>query len=297
MGMNKSKLTIIALFLFIVVGAGYFAYDSYFQLEPQKEEEEEKILGYTEESLLFDKFNILILGTDGRAGVNSRTDTIMLASVDGKEKEAFLLSIPRDTRVKVKGGWDKVNAAYAYGGVELTLETVSDFLDVRIDRYVVVDFTSLVELVDEVGGIEVDVPLRMYVPLEGIDLQPGLQSLDGEQVLAYSRFRGTSEGDIGRAKRQQEVVSLLFAKLLSPSNITRAPQLIDIFQENVETDMTVKEMVALLRIAPAVQDKGIAAQVVPGQNKKIDGLWYWEPDLAELAGLLSASIAAVADSR
>ena len=81
---------------------------------------------------------------------------------------------------------DKINAAYAYGGLELTQQTVSDFLGIKLDRYAIIDFKSLVSLVDAVGGLEIDVPVRMYVPLEGIDLQPGLQHLNGEQVLALS---------------------------------------------------------------------------------------------------------------
>lgn len=284
--MRQKNLLAAAFILFVILSIGYLAYDSYFKLPsappPGAGSEEEP-----PEEVAFGSFNVLILGIDGRAGVNDRADTIILASLDGEKKKARLLSIPRDTRVKVKGAWDKVNAAYAYGGIELTKETISDFLRVDIDRYVVVDFESLVKLVDEVGGIEVDVPVRMYVPLEGIDLEPGKKHLDGKQVLAYSRFRGTMEGDIGRAKRQQEVITLLAEEMLKPGNITRLPQLIPLFQEDVVTDLTVKEMIALARIAPETMEKGLLTQVLPGKNKKIDGLWYWEPDTEALGELLA----------
>jgi len=269
--------------LAIIRSVGYFAYDTYFTLPFNKAGVTDKANAKPE----FAKFNVLLLGLDGRQGVNDRADTIILASLDGGSNQAQLLSIPRDTRVKIKGAWDKINAAYAYGGLELTEKTVSQFLGIEIDRYAIIDFTSLVKLVDEVGGIEVDVPVRMYVPLEGIDLQAGRQLLNGKQVLAYARFRGTIEGDIGRAKRQQEVIQLLLQKALKAENLPRLGQFIEIVQANVETDLSAKEMIALARIAPDVMDKGLSSEVLPGKNKKIDGIWYWEPDLASIDSLLA----------
>lgn len=285
--MKKINIKYLVIGLVLVLGLGYLAYDSYFQLPMDKPApsvgEGKGDAENKEEEIPFDTFKVLVLGLDGRAGVNNRADTIMLVSLDAKKKEAQILSIPRDTRVKIKGAWDKVNAAYAYGGLELTKETISDFLEVDIDRYAIIDFNGVVKVVDEVGGLEVDVPLRMYVPLEGIDLQPGKQQLNGKEVLAYSRFRGTSEGDIGRAKRQQEVLKLLAEKVLSGENLSRVPQIINVVKDNMETDMTIKEMVSIARLAPAVMDNGITAKVLPGENKKIDGLWFWEPDTKNLA--------------
>jgi len=286
--MLNTKLKKVIAALAVVLCVGYVTYDFYFRLPAKKTpaqtaEQKES----AKQKLGLDKFNILVLGVDGRENINDRADTIILASVDGKTNEAQLLSIPRDTRLKIKGAWNKVNAAYAFGGVDLTKKTISEFLDVEIDRYVVVDFNSLINLVDEVGGIEVNVPVRMYVPLEGIDLKPGTQNLNGLQVLAYSRFRGTSEGDIGRAKRQQEVITLLAREILKASNLPRLPQLISLFQQDVKTDLSVKELVALARIAPDALDNGISTLVLPGKNKKIDEIWYWEPDIAALAELLS----------
>jgi len=285
--MLNTKIKKAAAVLAVILCLCYVTYDFYFRLPAHKapaktaEQKDGKSLPAG-----FDHFNVLVLGIDGRENLNDRADTIILASVDGKADTAQLLSIPRDTRVKVKGSWNKINAAYAFGGAELTIKTVSEFLGVGIDRYVVVDFQSLVNLVDEVGGIEVDVPVRMYVPLEGIDLQPGFQKLDGPQVLAYSRFRGTSEGDIGRVKRQQEVITLLTRKIMSPANISKLPHLISVFREDVQTDLSVKEMVALARIAPDALDNGLSTLVLPGRNKKIDEIWYWEPDISALAKLL-----------
>lgn len=277
---NKIMTAVITIVLSFCIG--YLIYDWYFQLPGEGTDKDVS----QEEELGFDHFNILLLGLDGRKGAYGRSDTIILASIDGTTKKVTLLSIPRDTRVKVKGAWDKINAAFAYGGEELAQDTVHDFLGVEIDRYAIVDFNSVVKLADLVGGVEVDVPQRMYVPLEGINLQPGKQQLDGKAVLAYCRYRGTSEGDIGRAKRQQEVLQLVAKKVLTGKNLTQLPDLFEIVKENVETDMTVKEMGALARMAPDALEKGINTIVLPGKNKKIDGLWYWEPDLAALKEML-----------
>lgn len=279
--MKKKNLIKILAGVVLFFCIAYLAYDAYFRLPVEKAQspaadpqEGEK----TDTS----GFRVLLLGLDGRAGLNDRTDTIILVSVDSLTEEVKVLSIPRDTRVKIKGSWNKINAAYVYGGVDLTKKTVSELLGVTVDRYAVTDFTGLVEIVDYIGGIEVDVPVRMYVPLEDIDLQPGLQHLNGEQVLAYSRYRGTIEGDIGRIERQQQVLRLLAEKMLSVKNIPRLPRIISYIKEEIATDLTVREMVALARLAPDALRRGVTMRLLPGKNLKQNGIWYWQPDLSKL---------------
>ena len=276
------------LIIFALIATIYFAYDYYFRLPllPHDGQNGGQTVGQNNatapgEADEFRDFNILVLGLDGREGLNDRTDTIILASLDGENKKARLLSIPRDTRVKIKGGWDKVNAAYVYGGVELTKKTISDFLGIEIDRYVIINFNGLIKMVNEVGGITVNVPVRMYKPLEGIDLQPGLQDLNGEQVLAYARYRGTSGGDIDRARRQQQVLKLLAEKVLSTYNPNRLVGLLEIAKKEMKTDLSMKEMIALARLAGPVMGNGLVTEVLPGANKLIDEIWYWEADLSQ----------------
>lgn len=273
---NRKARTTLIVFILVCLLA-YLVYDRYYQLPfneiPVQQEDE------TDSFLNSEGFTVLVLGLDGRLDINDRTDTILLATLNGRTKEARMLSIPRDTRVQIEGSWNKINAAYVYGGVELTRATVEELLGLEIARHVIVNFESLIHITDEIGGIELNVPMRMYVPLEGIDLYPGWQHLDGEDVLAYARFRDTPEGDIGRAKRQQEVVTLLAEKLFTLQNIPRLTQLIPIFNEYIETDLTVKEMISLARIAPDMLEKEIKSEVLPGKNKKIDGIWFWEADL------------------
>lgn len=295
----KNKKLLYAVAVFIVLGIfSSWLYNSYFTLDPnpgqadvnnpegqENQEENEK----SEIAKQLGEYTVLLLGVDTPKGYKTRTDTIILATVDAETRKARLVSIPRDTRVKIKGAWDKVNAAYVYGGIELAKKTVEDFLGVKVDRYAIVNFNSLTKLVDAVGGIEVDVPIRMYYPAENIDLQPGKQILNGADALAYSRFRYTSEGDIGRAKRQQEVIQLLVNKIISVQGMKNLPELVKLMQENVETDIPVKEIFALAKLAPDIIKNDIVSVIVPGKNEKIDGLWYWEPDLAKLEQQLQAS--------
>lgn len=236
---------------------------------------------------VFGEYNVLLLGIDSRTerdlkteiqAKSYRTDTMILASLDIKEKKAKLISIPRDTKVKVKGNYNKINAAFVYGGVELAKETVEEFAGVRIDRTMVVDFQSLVKIVDLLGGVEIDVPIRMYRPTEEINLQPGLQVLDGQQALAYSRYRGTPGGDIDRAGRQQEVIQALIKKIISVKGVSMIPSLYRTMEENMVTDIPLKEIMTLGKLAPAVLKNGIDTMVVPGENALIEGIWFWEAD-------------------
>ncbi len=223
------------------------------------------------------KMNILVLGIDSRdSDFRGRTDTMMVAGVNPGKGEISLVSIPRDTRVKIKGAWDKINAAYVYGGVELAQQVVEDLLNIKIDYYAIVDFRGFVRLVDIVGGIEVDVPIDMHYPPEGIDLKKGLQTLNGEDALAYSRFRGTIEGDIGRARRQQQVIKLLIEELFQAKNIFKAPQLIEAVAENIETNIPVTEMAKLAKAGKNLASATVKSEVLQGRNKKIDGIWYYE---------------------
>lgn len=154
------------------------------------------------EGLLSGKTNIVVLGTDTRKGDTGRSDTLFVVMMDPDNKGAALLSVPRDTRVKIQGhGWDKINAAYAYGGHELTQRTVRDLLGLRIDHYVVIDFQGFKDLVDVIGGIDINVEKRMYYydPYDNfkIDLQPGLQHMDAARPSSMSvsaMARGTSAG-------------------------------------------------------------------------------------------------------
>lgn len=236
---------------------------------------------------VFGEYNVLLLGIDSRTdrGLQAeieaksfRTDTIILASLDIKSKKARLISIPRDTRVKIKGNFNKINAAFVYGGIDLAKSTVEDFMGVEIDRTMIVDFQSLVKLVDLLGGVKIDVPSRMYRPVDDIDLEPGLQLLDGNNALAYSRYRGTAGGDIDRAARQQEVIQALLKEIISVKGVSMIPSLYKTMEENMVTDIPLREIMTLGKLAPNILKNGLDTMVVPGYNIMVGGVSYWQVD-------------------
>lgn len=222
---------------------------------------------------------VLLLGCDMREGESvGRSDTIMIAFVNLEEGAVNLLSIPRDTRVALAEGkgTTKINHAFAYGGEPLTRKTIENFLDVEIDRYVQVDFEGFAGIIDALGGITYNVEQRMYKPEENIDLQPGEQTLDGKQALAYVRWRGTPTADIGRIERQQKFLNAVLDQVMSSGTIFKLPQLLNEINQSVDTDFTLSELKALVEIYKDYPSVSFASDMLPGQDARINGISYWE---------------------
>ena len=237
--------------------------------------------------LLSGKKNIVVMGCDIRKDDAGRSDTLFVVMLDKSKKNAALLSVPRDTRVKIKGhGWDKINAAFAYGGQKLTRETVQDFLGIKLNNYVVVDFQGFKGLVDAVGGVDINVEKRMYYydPYDGfeIDLRPGMQHMDGKTAMQYVRYRD-EEGDIGRIRRQQKFLMALYKHIASKNIIAKIPGISKQIMSMVKTDLSLKEMVELGNVMrDMVEKEGLKMSMVPGEPEYIDGISYWIPDIPKM---------------
>ena len=237
--------------------------------------------------LLSGKKNIVVMGCDIRKDDAGRSDTLFVVMLDKSKKNAALLSVPRDTRVKIKGhGWDKINAAFAYGGQKLTRETVQDFLGIKLNNYVVVDFQGFKGLVDAVGGVDINVEKRMYYydPYDGfeIDLRPGMQHMDGKTAMQYVRYRD-EEGDIGRIHRQQKFLMALYKHIASKNIIAKIPGISKQIMSMVKTDLSLKEMVELGNVMRDMVEKdGLKMSMVPGEPEYIDGISYWIPDIPKM---------------
>ncbi|MDB5099829.1 MAG: Cell envelope-related transcriptional attenuator domain containing protein [Cyanobacteria bacterium RYN_339] len=161
-------------------------------------------------------------------GLRGNTDTMILARLDPARNQARLLSIPRDTRVPIPGhGTFKINAANPYGGARLAVETVSGFLGVPVDRYMVINTQGVIQLVDALGGVNVFVPRPMnYDDNTGklhIHLDKGWNHLDGRHAHDFLRFRHDDQGDIGRVQRQQAFMQAVMGQYLSPMNLLKTP--------------------------------------------------------------------------
>ncbi len=188
-------------------------------------------------------YTILVFGTsDGYM-----TDTIMAVSVDTVEKKINLVSIPRDTRVNARRGLKKINGAYGAGGVSQLQSEVASVLGFTTDFYIKVELEGLITLVDAIGGVEFDIPQRMryHDPTQNlhIDFQKGLQHLDGRAAMELLRFRGYSAGDLRRVEVQQEFLMLVASKLMTSANILKINEFAEVYKQNVETDLTVGNLV------------------------------------------------------
>ena len=235
------------------------------------------------------KKNIIVLGVDERAEEYDvgRSDTLFVVMFDTNKKAASLLSVPRDTRVRIKGhGWDKINHAYAYGGRELTQKTTEELLGIKINNYVMVDFKGFVGLVDAIGGVDINVEKNMYYydAWDGfkIDLKKGMQHMDGKTAIQYVRYRD-EEGDIGRIRRQQHFIMAVYDRISSANMLLHIPGLAKQLTNMVKTDLPIADMVDLGRALHAmVKTQGLAMATVPGTPEYIDGISYWLPDITDL---------------
>lgn len=243
--------------------------------------------------------NILLLGVDARKGEEiSRSDTIILASIDPKLNRAALVSIPRDTKISgsAAGGMDKINAANVAGGPEYAVEKVEELMNEQIDYYVEVDFEGFKNIIDALGGVTIDVDQRMYKPSEDINLKSGLQTLDGYGALAFVRYRDYPMGDIERTEHQQAFLKALGQEVLKPATIVKLPTLVREVKANVKTNLGLKDMLKMAAWAPGFTSESIVAQTLPGSfydQRNAQGVLtasYWVADKNKTTTLLNTML-------
>lgn len=243
------------------------------------------------------KINIMVLGVDHRQDDVGRSDTLFVATVDTKTKNVSVLSIPRDTRVKIPGhSYDKINHAYAFGGRKLSQEVVEDLLGIPIDYYVKIDTKAFERIIDAIGGIDINVDKRMYYedPYDDngglvIDIRPGEQHMDGSKAIQYVRYRD-EEGDIGRIARQQKFLAAVLTKIASPSIITKIPSIIQEVNSAIDTNLSISQMISIAGMVKEANEKGLTADMVPGKPAYIDDISYWLPDVVALRQHLAQSL-------
>ena len=293
---NKSsyvKYILILVVVFILSGmVGAFFANALVDNKPDYNEDDKKGMLVAK-----DKATVMIMGVDERADDVGRSDTLMIATLDPDKNQAALLSVPRDTRVKIKGhGFDKINAAYAYGGRKLTQETIESLLNTHIDHYIKINVHGFTKIIDALGGIDIDVEKRMYYedPWDDdgglyIDLQPGMQHMDGKTAITYVRYRD-EEGDIGRIKRQQNFMKAVMDKLVSPIIIPKLPAIVSAVSDSVETDMSVSEILSFLGTLQDAKDNGLKSEMLPGKPVYIEGISYWVPDISKTRQILANTL-------
>lgn len=280
--MNKAVKIFLMLFLVFttVIGTGMYFYlkEDINQAVGQQKEPPIDL----DESDYKERVNILLLGVDtlttDKDQQGTRSDTIMILSVDPAEKTGFMLSIPRDSYVKISGRntYSKINHAHSWGGTDLALATIKDFVGIPIHHYVKVDYQALFKTVDDLGGVEFDVPIDMYhtdkrsEPPLYINLKKGVQLLDGDKAMQLVRNRSGYD-DWGRVEVQRNFIKEVLKKMYAPSSIMKIPKFIGTWYDYVETDMTLGNMLSLMKIGKDLDLDKIEMATAPGAGKRIDG--------------------------
>lgn len=293
---NKSILKSALSFFFIcfLIFGGVFAYFAY-KVHSVANNSEELERGNTSElrnkpvNLGKDNISILFLGVDDRDGeLNGRTDALVLATFNKEEGSVKMTSIPRDTLVEIPGkvNRDKINHAHAMGGLDLAIDTVENLFDIPVDYYVKLNFVAFIEIIDELGGVEIDVPFT-FTEMDSNDnkgaitLYQGLHTLNGEEALAYARMRMKDpRGDIGRGERQQEVIKAIIEKASSISSITRYGGVLDSLESHLTTNLGFSNMVSLHSYADSLNN--VESLSLQGSDTSISGVYYYQLDEASL---------------
>lgn len=237
-----------------------------------------------------DRLNILVLGSDSskervEQGMNSRTDTMLLVSIDFANNDVDMISLPRDSYVRINGGdrRGKLNAAFVYGGgskkdgYQYAQDTVSWALGgIRVDYYVGFGMQVVKDVVNAMGGIEYEVEFDFV--MNGRETKAGLQHMDGQKVLDYCRFRKSGRGDIDRVDRQQRVLMALFSQLKTSGQIKNIPKIYEAVASQIETNLDLVQIAALAYWARNLDLGNIDRHTLPGYGMYIGGTSYWVLD-------------------
>ncbi|WP_390175077.1 LCP family protein, partial [Staphylococcus pseudintermedius] len=238
--------------------------------------------------------SILFLGIDdsstrrqnGQSAENARTDAMILSTMNPDKHQIRLVSIPRDTLSYIPevGYYDKITHAHAYGGPEASMRTVEANLNVPVDYYVRINMEAFAKTVDELGGIEYDVPYDLNEPNTmdkgRIKLKKGKQQLNGDEVLAVTRTR-KQDSDLKRGQRQMEVLKILFKKAQDTKSLHKLDDIIEIVGKNSKHNLSYSEIKALATNYLA-NDVDIQSQQLKGENELLNGIYYINPDVDNL---------------
>ncbi|GIO32812.1 MULTISPECIES: LCP family protein [Paenibacillus] len=225
-------------------------------------------------------FSVLLLGSDQRKDEPARSDTLIYAVVRPKDSKVLLISIPRDTYTEIigKGKKDKITHAYAFGGQQMSKDTVEAFLNHDVDYYATINFQGLKDAVNALGGVEL--PIQKDIVNKGRDhekftVKANKPIYDGEEALNYVRYR--EDSDFNRTKRQQVFLDAVANRMLHLNQISKIPELLDIMGDNFQTDMQPKFIIDLAKQILTGSEAQITSYTIMGEGMKIDGIYYDKP--------------------
>ena len=277
---RKVILTVLLAVGAVIIAGAAYAWSRISQAEDSIHQKVETVQLRDKELTDDSSFSVLLLGIDngayGRDTEVGRSDTMLLVTVNPKQKKTTMISIPRDSYTEIigYGTFDKINHAYAFGKEQFSINSVQNMLNVPIDYYVTVDMQGLMGLVDAVGGLEITPALTFTYENESFT-EGVTRHVDGEAALRYARMRyDDPEGDTGRQKRQQYVIQKLVEKLLSLDSITKYEQILKTIENSVRTNFTVER---LFQIAQTHKEalQHFESDTINGDGAMINGVYYF----------------------
>ncbi len=245
---------------------------------------------------LFASRDLLFLGLDEREDSNDftgRTDTIIVFHISNPGEKDSLISIPRDIRVNLEGhGWNKINAAYVYGGTEMIKQEIKKLTGIDIDRTIILNFNSFIRVIDVLGGVRIIVEEPLHDPLSGADFEPGEYLMDGEQALSFARCRSTVRADLDRVNRQQYLLNELIKqkanfstimKILNPFN--DASDIFTVLNEETRSDFSIWDFCSIGFVL-LFSSNDIERVTIPTTGTNIEGISYLLADEEEVKEFL-----------
>ncbi|MEE6451410.1 LCP family protein [Gottfriedia acidiceleris] len=220
-------------------------------------------------------FSVLLLGVDKRPGDQGRSDSLMVLTVNPTKHITKIISIPRDTRTEIvgKNRIDKINHAFAFGGIQMSVNTVEKFLNIPIDYYIEVNMEGFKGIVDAIGGVEVMNTLDFTN--DGYHFKKGLLYLNGEKALSFSRMRYEDpQGDFGREARQRQIIQEVINKGTKIKSLVSYKDILNSISKNLETNLSLDEMFDIQKSYRGATDS-IEQQQLEGSGKMIKGIYYY----------------------
>ncbi|EJR87703.1 transcriptional regulator lytR [Bacillus cereus VD156] len=287
---KKILFWVLGIIGILIVGGGVYAYTVYSNvsntldavhkpLDREKSEKREKKVDISDQKPI----SILMMGVDQRGEDQGRSDSLMLFTLNPTTKSMKIVSIPRDSYTEIvgKGTKDKINHAYAFGGIDMAVKTVENFLNVPVDHYIEVNMDGFKDIVDAVGGVDVNNDLDFTY--EGIHFEKGNIHLDGRKALHYSRMRKLDpRGDFGRQMRQRQVIQGVIKQGATVSSLASYGDVLKAIEKNVKTSLTQDQMFDIQKNYKDCMQNSEEIQIAGDGHKAADGIWYYYvPDAAK----------------
>lgn len=272
---------LLITFAILFIGVGAYAYSVYHSLtsavetmhtplEREKSDKREEQVSLTKAQ----PFSVVLLGVDQRENDRGRSDSIIVMAVNPNTNSVKMLSIPRDTQTEIigKGKVDKINHAYAFGGIDMSLKTIEHFLNIPIDYYIQINMEGFKDIVDSVGGVTVQNDIDFTE--DGTHFTKGQLKLNGEKALTYARMRHEDpRGDFGRQQRQRQIIQAVINEGASLNSLTNYGDIFKALGNNVKTNLDFNEMVTIQGKYKSASNS-IEQVQVNAQGTMINGVSY-----------------------